>query len=131
MCDGIPALHCQIHTPPPRALPCGIERKNFSRGWEGFYGFRKPSARMSWQQTYTPDKLKYVEIRPRLREDVEERRPSNGEPMSTSSRIHHVISRRRVKRTFPGGRRSRVNPRAPGQILSGLSNPNGSVSEPG
>ncbi len=53
--------------------------------------------------------------------------------MPPSSRIQHVISRRGAKRRFsPAGLRARDNnPLAPGQIPSSLSDPAGSIFEPG
>ncbi len=53
--------------------------------------------------------------------------------MPQSSGIQHVISRRGPKRRHPIApvRHGGANPAAPGQIPSGLSNPVGSIFEPG
>ena len=53
--------------------------------------------------------------------------------MPSPSQVHHVLSRRRAKRRFSaaGLRPRAANPAAPGQIPSSLTDPTGSITEPG
>ena len=53
--------------------------------------------------------------------------------MPSPSQVHHVLSRRRAPRRFSaaGLRPRAANPAAPGEIPSGLTEPTGSITEPG